>query len=82
MKKSLSNMVFVLLLATPFMALGSLVHAVAPLHNQLTQGSLPHPIVHSEYQAVRVMGKTAAHLESAGWLQLHPDKLKVRTWSL
>ncbi|WP_414039596.1 hypothetical protein ACJU26_10475 [Acidithiobacillus sp. M4-SHS-6] len=81
MKKSLTNTVVTLLIATPFLALGSFVHAVTPLHGGMPEART-HSAVKTEFAAVHEVRQTVAHLESAKWLQLQKKHPSIRTWSL
>ncbi|MBN2679008.1 hypothetical protein HHS34_005895 [Acidithiobacillus montserratensis] len=81
MKKSLTHMLVAFLIATPFLALGSFVHAVTPLHGGGASVQA-HAAGKPDFAAVLDARQTVAHLESAKWLQLRKTHSAIRTWSL
>ncbi len=93
MKKSISNIFFTVLIATPFLALGSLVHAVTPLNTAPSPSMVTHPVMEHGLHSVSAARQVMGHLETANWLQLpveltatgtliHKSQQVIRTWSL
>ncbi|MCK9188518.1 hypothetical protein [Acidithiobacillus sp.] len=73
MKKPIYNALFTALIAAPFIALGGLVHEVAPLRPTTTT-SVARPVVSS---GLRMMGDAQmvmGHVEQADWLLLTPEE--------
>lgn len=90
MRKPLYNMVFAVLIATPFLALGSFVNSVTPLHATVPNASI-HSAIPKDLKVVDTAHAAMGHLEQARWLQLTPLTAgqstakvvhAVRTWSL
>ena len=90
MKKPIYNTLLTMLIAAPFVALGSFVNTVTPVASSSHTASA-QPVLQSGLQAVSAARQAVGHVEHAEWLKLtpaSPEKGKpvdeivsmVRTW--
>ncbi|MFA5732303.1 MAG: hypothetical protein WCY91_09055 [Acidithiobacillus sp.] len=71
MKKPIYNALLTMLIAAPFVALGSFVNTVTPVASPTPTASA-QPVLQSGLQAVSAAGQVMGHVEQAQWLKLTP----------
>ena len=71
MKKPIYNALLTMLIAAPFVALGSFVNTVTPVASSTPTASA-QPVLQSGLQAVSAAGQVMGHVEQAQWLKLTP----------
>ena len=92
MKKPIYNTLLTMLIAAPFVALGSFVNTVTPVASP-THSASAQPVLQSGLQAISAAGQVVGHVEQAQWLKLTPASPEegtpvgetagvVRTWSV
>ncbi|MCL5052051.1 MAG: hypothetical protein M1346_02275 [Gammaproteobacteria bacterium] len=70
MKKPIYNTLLTMLIAAPFVALGSFVNTVTPVASP-THTASAQPVLHG-LQAVNAAGQAVGQVEQAQWLKLTP----------